>query len=285
MSEKKYIQDSFDDYLGATDRISASDIKTFLQSPALYWHQKNSPKKQSDGRHYQIGSAVHAMILEPQYFNDEFVVVPNFDMRKAVDQAKAEKFYSQKFIEKNGHKISITEQELELISEMANNAMKNETLVELIKGSYREVSIYTVDEKTGLKVRLRPDSFPKTKNTILDLKTAVDSSPKEFIRSVYNYGYDVTAAFYMDFAQRENYVFACIEKQAPYQTELYMLDDAKIEAGRKKYRMGLDLMKFCKENNFYPSHVEFQIMKESYELENLDSYFDTLEKSEKILIL
>jgi hypothetical protein len=89
----------------------------------------------------------------------------------------------------------------------------------------------------------------------------------------------------MDFLNRENYVFCAIEKSAPYQTALYVLDDEMTEYGRKQYRMGLDLLKWSMDNNYWCSYNEFEILKECYELENLADFFDIINKSEKITIL
>ena len=47
----------------------------------------------------------------------------------------------------------------------------------------------------------------------------------------------------------------------------------------------LDLMKFCQDNNFYPSHNEFEVMKDCYLLGSLDSYMDTVKESQLITII
>lgn len=58
-----------------------------------------------------------------------------------------------------------------------------------------------------------------------------------------------------------------------------------IEFGKKQYRMGLDLMKWSFDNDFWCDYNQFEVLKECYELESLDNFFDTLEKSELIKIL
>jgi hypothetical protein len=172
-----------------------------------------------------------------------------------------------------------------MIKAIGENALKNHTFVELMKDSYRELSCYTTDETTGLKIRMRPDIMCSKQSTIVDLKSCLDSSPKDFKSSVYKFGYSISAAYYGDFIGRENYVFAAVEKQEPYQMGLYVLDDEKIQYGREQYRMGLDLIKFCQDNNHYPSHNEFEVLKDCYLLGSLDTYFDTLKDSQLITIL
>lgn len=276
----EYVKDTFPEYLGKKDHISASEIKTFLKSPASYYYDKYGKKERSDERHFSIGSGLHEMILEPELFNTNYIVAPKFDRRTKEGKLKYEEFV----LLSNGKTI-LFEDEMEMIVKMAQNALLNHTFLELMKDSYRELSCYTTDHLTGLKLKMRPDSISKTKSTITDIKSCLDSSPKKFKGDVYSYGYSLSAAYYMDFIKRENYVFAAMEKQAPYQVSLYTLNDEMIEYGRQQYRMGLDLLKWSYDNNYWCSYNEFEILKECYQLGNLDNFHETLEKSQLITIL
>lgn len=279
MQKVVYVKDTFEEYLGKPD-ISASDLKNFLQSPAYYKYKSTEVKKDEQGKHFLIGSAFHELLLEPEFFNQTYLVMPKFDLR-----TKAGKEEHQSFTENHKGKVFLDKDDYEMIIAMSKSAERSNTFMDLISDSYRELSCYTVDENSGLGVRMRPDCFAKNRSTIVDIKTCLNSSYKGFKGDVYKFGYSITAAFYMDFLNRENYVFAAIEKQPPYQTALYMLDDEMIEYGRKQYRMGLDLLKWSRDNDFYCSYNEFEILKECYEIGNLDDFHDILDKSEKITII
>lgn len=277
-----YVKDTFPEYLGKKDHISASDIKSFMKSPQYYFFNKYEDKKvkNEDSRHFIVGSALHESVLEPHQFFDNYVVAPKFDRR-----TKEGKQEFNDFQIKNKGKGVLLEEEMDMIIKMGANALKNKALIELVSDSYRELSIYTTDEKTGLKIKLRPDVFCKNKSTIVDIKTCVDSSSKEFKRNVYSYGYSISDAFYKDFANKENYVFCAVEKNPPHQVSLYELTDDMVEYGRKMYRTGLDLLKWSYDNNYWCDYNEFEILKECYELENLETFFETLENSSTISIL
>ena len=275
-----YVKDTFQEYLSKHDHISSSDIKSFLKSPALYYHEKFTEQEKGDERHFSIGSALHELILEPELFKSNYIVSPKVDRRTKEGKAKFEEFQ----LSAQGKTI-LFEDEMDMIVKMANNAILNHTFMELLTDSYRELSCYTQDEKTGIKLRMRPDIMPKSKNTLVDIKSCIDSSPKKFKNDVYNYGYSISAAFYCDHLKRENYVFAAIEKQAPYQASLYLLNDEMIEYGRTQYRMALDLLKWSIDNNYWCSYNEFEILKECYHLGDLDNFFDTIQKSQLITIL
>jgi hypothetical protein len=281
--EIEYVKDTFEEYLGKKTHISASNIKNFLHSPRYYYYKAfeevRQPNKDSE-RHFPIGSAVHEVILEPELFKSNYVIAPKFDMR-----TKLGKDSYAEFVENSKGKTILFEDEYEMAIKMGLSASGNDTFVDLIKDSYRELSCYTIDEKTGLPLRMRPDSFSKTKSTITDIKTCRESSPSKFKWDVRSFGYAISSAFYMDFLKRENYVFCAIEKAPPYETALYVLDDEMVEYGRSQYRMALDLMKWSMDNNYWCSYNEFEILKECYELGNLDEFFAIKNASEKITIL
>ncbi len=277
----EYVKDTFAEYLGKKDHVSASDIKNFLHSPRYYYFKTFEQERvEKDERHFIIGSALHELILEPEMFRHNYVVSPKFDMRTT----KGKEAYAEFQTHSQGKTI-INIEEFEMIVKMGESASRNETFCELIIDSYRELSCYTQDPETGLKIRMRPDSFAKNKSTITDIKSCLQSSYKSFKGDIYKYGYSISTAFYMDFLKRENYVFCAIEKAEPYETALYILDDEMIEYGRTQYRMALNLLKWCMDNNYWCGYNEFEILKECYELGNLDKFHEINNESEKITII
>lgn len=276
----EFVKDTFEEYLSKKDYVAASDLKTFLQSPAKYYYEKFVKVEKEEQRHFSIGSGLHEMILEPELFKTNYVVCPKVDLRTT----KGKEMLAEFKVKSEGKTI-LFEDEMEMIRKMAEMALQNHTLTELMRDSYRELSVYTEDPVTGLKIRMRPDSMAQSKSTIVDIKSCLDSSPRKFKNDVYNYGYSLSGAYYCDFIGRENYVFAAIEKQPPFQAALYVLNDEMMDYGRSQYRMGLDLLKFCQDNNVWPSYNEFEVMKDCYLLGNVASYFETVKNSELITIL
>ena len=275
-----YVKDTFPEYLSKKDFIAASDIKTFLNSPKLYFYQKYIQEEKSTQRHFALGSALHELVMEPELLHLHYITFPKVDKR-----TKEGKLAYEEYLIKAEDKVVLYDDEMVMLENIASNAKKNKTLVSLIEDSYKELSCYTVDEKTGLKLRMRPDMLCKTKSTIVDIKSCLDSSPRKFKSDVFSYGYSMSAAYYSDFIGRDNYIFAAMEKKQPYQVSLYVCNDDMIEAGRQKYRTGLDLLKWSYDNNFWCDYNEFELLKECYVLGDLDDFFNTLEKSEMIAVL
>ena len=283
---QRYVQDTFDEYLG-NEALSSSDLKDVLKCPALFLFNQQKKKesqaeKNDEKRHYAIGSALHEAILEPHLFKNHYMVVPKIDRRTNAGKQEYANFLWQA---KMNNSVIINEEEMVLITNMAKSAQENTTFISIIQNSYREVSIYAEDEETGLAVRIRPDIMPKTMSTICDLKTCVSAQPKKFKNDAYNYSYGQSAAFYCDVTGREHYIFAAFEKTPPYSMALYQLNDDMIDFGRANYRMALDAVKWCQEKDHWPNYVQFEVWKECYALQDLDNYFETLEKSNLIHLL
>ena len=76
-----YVKDTFAEYLGKKDRISASDLKNFLKSPRRYFYEKNKKSDDSIERHFAVGSATHEYIMEPELFSQNYAVSKKFDRR------------------------------------------------------------------------------------------------------------------------------------------------------------------------------------------------------------
>jgi exodeoxyribonuclease VIII len=276
----EYKKDSFDEYLGKKDHISASDIKNFLHSPKYYFYEKYERGQKDSKSHINIGSALHELLLEPELFYDHFAVSPKFDRRTKDGKAGFDLFELE-----NEGKIIINENDMEMIRCMCESSLNNQTFIDLMRDSYRETSCYTIDERTGLKIKLRPDAMPQNRPIILDIKSCVDSSFKKFRSDLFNYGYFISSAFYCDYLNKENYVFGAIEKEQPYQLSLFMLSDEIVENGRTQYRMALDLIKWSYDNNFWCDYNQFEALKECYKLENLDSFEDIISNAEMISII
>ena len=276
----EYVKDTFEEYLGKKDHISASDIKNFLVSPKVYWNNKYGNKERKEERHFVMGSAFHELILEPDMFSSNYFIGKKYDMRTT----QGKQMNENNLIEANGRTI-IFDTEFEIIRGMATSCTENKTLIELLKDGYREVSAYSIDEKTGLKVKVRPDSLCHNKSTAVDIKTCLDSSKRSFRSDVYGYGYDISSAYYSDILSRENYVFCAVEKKAPYQCSLYQLDDDMIEAGRIKYRKALDLLKWSYDNDFWCDYNQFEILQECYDIENLNVALDMIHSTQIISII
>ena len=143
-----------------------------------------------------IGSATHSAILEPNLFVDEWGRLPEgHGSSKAVKEAKAE--LAEKFAPDQILKPS----DYDTIVAMRDSVLSSTVADELLGSCNTEVSSYWTDSASGVRCKARIDAVPfmdsKWGSCLVDVKTTVNASAKEFQRSVFNFGYHRQAAHYL----------------------------------------------------------------------------------------
>lgn len=219
----KVTKDSNDIY-HSHDSISASGLKT-IHKKSVY-HLINQKFKETPAM--ALGTAVHQAILEPHDFHDIYHVIEKIDKR-----TKAGKEEYQKQIDLANGKIIIDDDIHEIIKSILGDFRQNDLAQKYCKGEI-ELSHYTQYE--GIDVRVRPDVINHVSDFITDVKTCQDNSPQAFKRDVYNWGYHLQAAFYMDMCGINNFRFIACTTKYPYTVEVYTLDEKDIEFGRMAYK-------------------------------------------------
>ena len=219
----KVTKDSNDIY-HSHDSISASGLKT-IHKKSVY-HLINQKFKETPAM--ALGTAVHQAILEPHDFHDIYHVIEKSDKR-----TKAGKEEYQKQIDLANGKIIIEDDIHEIIKSIVGDFRQNDLAQKYCKGEI-ELSHYTQYE--GIDVRVRPDVINHISDFITDVKTCQDNSPQAFKRDVYNWGYHLQAAFYMDMCGINNFRFIACTTKYPYTVEVYTLDEKDIEFGRMAYK-------------------------------------------------
>lgn len=219
----KVTKDSNDIY-HSHDSISASGLKT-IHKKSVY-HLINQKFKETPAM--ALGTAVHQAILEPHDFHDIYHVIEKIDKR-----TKAGKEEYQKQIDLAKGKIIIEDDIHEIIKSILGDFRQNDLAQKYCKGEI-ELSHYTQYE--GIDVRVRPDVINHVSDFITDVKTCQDNSPQAFKRDVYNWGYHLQAAFYMDMCGINNFRFIACTTKYPYTVEVYTLDEKDIEFGRMAYK-------------------------------------------------
>lgn len=233
------------DYHSRNDSISKTGLDLIARSPA---HFRYAPRKEPT-RAMTIGSATHAAILEPAAFREQFVIVPVDDRRSSV---------WKEAIKTKGEEFCLTQTEADRIVAMQEAVNGNQHMRALLStDGEAEVSFFTTDPVTGVKVRARFDWLTAS-NRAVDLKTAADASDDAFGKSIVNYRYHVQQAFYADVFKWEtgetlaDWSFAVVESDAPHCTAFVRLPDDVVEYGRKLYRADLNRYADCLARDEWP---------------------------------
>jgi hypothetical protein len=172
-----------------------------------------------------MGEALHALVLEPDVFATQYLVLADSDSTQAnVSEAQA-----------------MQQQWLDAWQWAALNHARDALLAcsefpvaEVLSQGQKELSIYWRDESRA-RWKARPDCF--TPDIVLDLKTTGDCRPAAFSRTRKRFDYDVQAAHYLDAVSRlaggePRFAFLTVELTEPYSVRVHELETADLGAAR-----------------------------------------------------
>ena len=224
----------------ASPAVSNSKLSRFLESPRLM----NTPRKKTPSLRW--GSLVHTIILEPQLIGDEWAVMP-----EGLDKGKGAKAREEEFLIANEGKEIVSHDEFVQLSNIVAAVKQDNEAASLLAGvGVNESSYFWTDEATGIPMRCRPDRY-REDGLLVDIKTTASVEHYAFRRSVWDFGYDRQSALYIDGIEAVTkrkpigFAFIAIEgKEAPeIFVQVFVMTEADIETGRRRYRKALDLMK------------------------------------------
>jgi len=226
--------------------ISRSGLWTIWnQTPA---HFKYGEPKQS--REFDVGTAVHDAILDPNQFDLTAVRGPVDRRGKKWEEAVTE-------AGKIGQTV-LTASDYDTVLAMRDAVLANSVIADLVHDGLIEQAAFC--EKDGTLVKCKPDLYSPEHKTILDLKTSRDGRPHAFARDCAMYGYSVQESFYTDVWQLagggpvEAFCFAVIEKEPPYAVALYELDANAVDEGRAVCERALALYAECTRTGVWPGY-------------------------------
>lgn len=261
--------------------ISKSGLDLIRKNPAEYITRKRHPKPPTPAM--VLGTAFHSLVLEPDKFEQEYVMEPvNAPRRPTAVQINAKKpspeslaaidFWKQWDAENAGKTPISTKPGDDPFWQPSDwcrlHRMRDAILLHPIAsilvapGSGRaEQTCYWVDYETKKLCKCRPDWINDDHNLIVDLKSTEDASYTGFGKSIGNYRYHVQDAFYRDGMHAigqtvAGFVFLAVEKSPPYNVALYRLGQEEVRTGRLMYQS--DLIKYaqCHAADEWPGYPE-----------------------------
>lgn len=235
-----------DAYHSYPEGVSSSGLKEVLRSPAHYFFREQTEPT----RAVEIGTAIHTALLEPERFKSEYVLLRGVKDRRASEYKEAVKVH--------GSELVLTGKEADNVAGMQEAVLSNPLMSSRLNGKgWRELSLLVREPETQVLVRVRFDLLLED-GYIVDVKKTQDARPEAFSRAIDSYGYDLSAALYIDalkWATGEDatFEFAAVEEKLPHAHKLYQPCATTLEEGRRKYKEALAIFAECTESGSWPS--------------------------------
>ena len=240
-------------------------LKNLSRSPAYARMRISQPSVETDAM--RLGSAVHCAVLETDDFDHRYDVAP---AKPVEDRKEGEgpyprgwsntKVYKERVEEmrKTG-KVILKADEMELCRNIQASVHANQWWIDRVFGGdwMAEASVFADDGPLVRKVR--PDLISIEEGTIIDLKTCADPRPGPFARACVNFGYHISAAYYLDtinmvsVSDFDRYLFVAVAKDAPFEMRIYELDADSLEQGRHEYQDLLVQWMRCAQRDQWPT--------------------------------
>lgn len=245
---------SFDDYRRHPS-VANSDLTQIAKSPAHYQFYKQNPKNETAA--LLFGRALHKLLLEPDSFNNEYVFLPEINMRTKDGKAQLDAFVEQN----KGKDVLSSDIKTELYNTV--ESIKNNDFVKNILSlpSMKEVSMFWQDACTGIACKGRADLIIPDNNIIIDIKSSRDAGIDYFSKALFDYRYFIQAAYYSDGYEAitgkiPQFCFIVFEKEPPYGVMTYLIDQRAISAGREVYKRDLATYKRCSETGIWEGYPQ-----------------------------
>jgi hypothetical protein len=233
--------------------VNQSSLKKILDSPAHY--QAALKFKMIPTPAMEMGTAAHCLVLDgEEAFNGAYIKKPD-GLSLATKQGKEWKAsVGRKKVLNSGGKDDPWNSVQGMAESLRRLQWYSGTDSEYIKRN--EVSIYW--DWMGVRCKARLDSVLIEEGIVLDLKTTDSVDPELFAKKVVGLGYDFQAAYYakaaeVAFGKEFKFIFAAIERKAPYTVDLFDVTPDMLSEGMYKCEKALKIYAECEASGEWPN--------------------------------
>lgn len=257
-TEKPWIHPSL---YHASTRVSRSQLIKILRSPHDYKFSLTHEVKQTDAM--LRGDAVHAAYLEPDRFQTEYAIQPDFGDCRFREAKAARDLWRA---EVRGKVVVGGKAGVEAAACIAA-LFADPGCMSLVEGySLKEATACWTEEVNGSQVQLRcrPDliTFPNSGPFVWDLKTVSDATPDGFSSTITGDLLHIQAAMYLDGLTaatgigHERFGFVVVETGGSNLCGTYELEPEDIDLGRDQYQAALERLVKATASNTFPGFTD-----------------------------
>ena len=244
-----------------TPSLSSSGAHTLaFECPAAFDYERNN---QTNKNAFDIGTASHLMMLEPDLFESSIFIVrgvtkdgkpsEGYTTKDARDQRDAA--YSE-------DKTPLLPREADMIRAM-HRALWNDPIGRhAFKNGKAEQSIFWRDPEFGVWCRTRPDWIPNNPSYLINYKTAASANPDDVAKAIFNMGYfqksewETSGYEAVTGVRPSKFCLLIQSKQPPHLVVPVWLHAEDMAWGGKLNRYARGVFAWCLENNVWPGYSQ-----------------------------
>jgi PDDEXK-like domain of unknown function (DUF3799) len=235
--------------------LSASGIWALAdEAPAKYWIRSpfNPGSEPENSATFDIGIAAHLAVLESSELEARTRIVRGHTKTgKPSSGYGTEDAKEQRDAAYAAGVTPLLPEQMDTVLAIARSIEAHPIAREAFRGGTPEVTFTWSDELTGTPCKCRVDYLPGDGSYLVDLKSAANANPREWIKVAARLGYFARAAFYLDGVAQitgsmpKDYWFVNVEREPPHLISVCAFEIKALEFGRMINRRGLDLFKYC----------------------------------------
>jgi hypothetical protein len=236
--------------------LGSSMLKVMLESPKLFhahFIEKKMERKETHA--LSFGSAIHLALLEPKVFLERYAIEP--DVRRNTNVYKE---WRAAVLANDPAAVIVSQDDMDNLNGMVESVMKHRDASAMLKKGIPERSIYNEVRMGDVVVqgRARPD-WLHDNGDLIDLKTTRDAGFHSFRKDIWDYRYDVSAAWYhriveLEYGQKPDRYFwwVVVEKTRPWDVCVYRANDVVMEKGLLGWQKAITLYTDCMKSGKWP---------------------------------
>jgi hypothetical protein len=251
--------------------MSRSELAAFAACPHKWRHSEGWNE---DTASTKWGSLIDCLALQPNRFRDLYAVAPETYPDTKTGEPKEWNWnanFCKDWRAKQGNREVIKQPDVIAGEDALSVLHKDTNASDLLLSSDRQVFVMAQyhDKETGINVAVKAliDLVPKKSHAffgkcLADLKTARTADPRKWSRVVFDSGYDMQAALYLDAyvaatkEDRTDWLHLIQENTHPYELGRRLLSSEFVEIGRQRYVSALRAYARCLKDNHWPGYDE-----------------------------
>lgn len=247
------------------DYLTSTELKTFLRCPAMVYDERMGIHARSPSRSMDLGTLVHAMVLEPQTFEEKYHVAAG-PMNAKTGKPYGRDSDAYRTWANGLTKTIIRPEDYALAKQMEHGVLFNDVAAEIFELSEGFPESVLRAEYGGLACQIKMDwECEMNRTTIVDLKTCSDldafvkwdwkkflyANQLAFYRSIYHEVYGKSQMF-----AGVDVLLVAVESQYPFRCGVFEIGDLELDDAEEENRKAIAELIQCIETNTWPTRFE-----------------------------